>query len=174
METAILRVRLEDQPIISAAIGLGDWLLAQPALTGNSAQTVRALQDALHSLPTVRVPTFLSYALNVSEGDKDDGLHREWCVALFAPDRRRASLEIFSLYNPAPMPHASGASGFWDMVQREDWFLWDTKRPSVYAAEQFARWIEEIRDPNAYFVPGRRVYAEIEGERWGLDEVNLP
>lgn len=168
MDTATIHVRPEDQPIIAAAIGLADWLLAQPTLTGNNAQTVRALQDALRSLPTVVVPSVMSYALNVSEGRGDEGLHREWCVALFAPDPGRTSLEIFSLYNPSPMPSAVGDPAFWDMVQNEDGFYWDTKQAPRYTADQFARWIEEVRNPDMLFGPGRWVYAEIEDQSSGF------
>lgn len=136
-------IRPEDERLIEAAIGLGDWIVAQPGITVAQRAAVEALQDALRGLPSVPPPMVAEYGFHVrTEPAPGKGLYRAWRVSL-SP----SGLEIYSVYSPdEPIE-------FEEKVSHELNFWLRPSRPCGHDGYYFKEWIEEVSDPIRFREP---------------------
>jgi hypothetical protein len=133
-------VRPEDEPLLRAAIGLGDWIVAQRGVSRKQKRAVAALQDALRSLPGTPPPMIAEYGFHARwEPPAGDGLYRAWRVAL-SP----SGIEIYSVFSPDEKIE------FEDKVARELNFWQRPARPATHDGFFYEQWIEEVSDPNRF------------------------
>jgi len=94
------QIKLEDKPLIQAAIGMGDWLLAHPDTTEEQKQAIVLLQEGLRRLPAVTPGLDADYGFSiVAAEDAVVGIDRSWSVSLHPPlpYRHRELLHAVSL-----------------------------------------------------------------------------
>lgn len=59
------QIKPEDEPLIQAAIGMGDWLLAHPDTTEEQKQAIVLLQDGLRHLPAIMPGLDAAYGFEI-------------------------------------------------------------------------------------------------------------
>ncbi|MCU7944131.1 MAG: hypothetical protein KZQ87_15770 [Candidatus Thiodiazotropha sp. (ex Cardiolucina cf. quadrata)] len=144
-------------PIINAANSLGEWIIVQKGLKETRCSAIRNLQYYLEKQIFAENGESLEFGFNA---DRDD-LNRTWFVCL--SDK---ILEIFSNYNPVPSYDEQDGGKpfgpvFWDMVVKEDWFLWELNKPHKIPYD-VSRWIEEVDHPEKYRLEGFELIPEVE------------
>lgn len=158
------QIKPEDEPLIQAAIGMGDWLLAHPDTTKKQKQAIVLLQDGLRRLPTVTPGLDAAYWFEVVTGEHEPvGLFRSWEVSLSPP----GILEIFSIYTPYPYP-----DDVQDKMQFELRFRLDAGQPNHGDVFYAGEWIAEVSSPEQFLQEG--VSFEIEAEGKIEVEAELP
>lgn len=133
-------LRPEDEPLLSAALGLGDWILAQNDVSRKQKKAVGALQDALRSVPGTPPPLIAEYGFHARWAQPDGtGLYRAWRVAL-SP----SGIEIYSVYSPDEKIE------FEDKVAHELNFWQRPSHPASHDGFYYEEWIGEVADPDRF------------------------
>lgn len=163
------------QPIINAAIQLGDWLLALDNLMDADKAAIKAVQATLKKLPEIDGGTLAMYGFSIERGDQNSGLVRGWDVSLeyFAKDaERQGGLEIFSSY--IPIPETADNAVLAEKASREVYFHWPINETcNVINAESAQQWIDEVSHPLQHIEAGDRLRIEIvHGEHYA--EIEYP
>lgn len=140
-------LRPEDQRLIEAAIALGEWLAASPAITTEQLHCLRTVQAVLRRLPEdTRALLDARYGFRIAPPALTTGVARSWTVSLsrHAPGEP-GILEIFNAHFtlPAgdPLKHAPHESCFYLEAGEENRYQGDwrelidelTHPPSVAA-----------------------------------------
>lgn len=135
-------LRPEDRRLIDAAIILGDWLVAHPAITSEQLRAVRALQAALRRMPEDS-PDILDaeYGFTIAPPDLARGVAQSWTVSLcrHAPGDPGV-LELFNTYSTLPE-----GNPLEDAVHESCFYL-DAGSRNPYTAD-WRELIEEFTDP---------------------------
>lgn len=140
------QIKPEDEPLIQAAIGMGDWLLAHPDTTEDQKQAIVLLQEGLRRLPAVTPGLDAAYGFEIWTGEHEPvGLDRAWEVTLYPP----GILEIFSIYTPHPYP-----ADIQDMTQFELMFRLEAGQPNFADVFYADEWITEVNAPEAFLQDG--------------------
>lgn len=151
------------QPLINAAIQLGDWLLTLDNVMDADKSAIKAVQTALKKLPEIEGGTLAMYGFSIERGDQNSGLVRGWDVSLeyFAKDaEQQGGLEIFSSY--IPVPESADSAVLVEKASREVYFHWPIGETcSVISAESAQQWIDEISQPLEHVEAGDRLRIEI-------------
>jgi hypothetical protein len=133
-------LRTNEEPLLNAALGLGDWLLAQNSISRQQTKAIVSLQDALRSLPRTPPPMIAEYGFHARwESADGNGLYRAWRVA-FSP----SGLEIYSVYSP------DARIDFDDKVAHELNFWQRPSHPATHDGFYYEQWIEEVGDPDRF------------------------
>ncbi|KEQ17156.1 hypothetical protein [Endozoicomonas numazuensis] len=159
----------EEQPLIEAAIKLGDWLGKQKSVTKQQKQIIKDLQYALSNLPDSAPGVSGSYGFSVcdkavstwnGEMPVPTGKFQEWCVYYSSGNNNDESireycvLEIFSIYSPYPEQHFDDLAG----VSKElGLYRATTESKGGICSEDhevILDWIESVSDPEQFLVEG--------------------
>jgi hypothetical protein len=133
-------VRKDDEPLLRAALGLGDWLLAQNGVSRQQRKAIVALQEALRALPGTPSLTIAEYGFHARWESADGrGLYRAWRVAL-SP----SGLEIYSVYSPDEKIE------FEEKVAHELNFWQRPAHPATHDGFYYGEWIDEVGDPDRF------------------------
>jgi hypothetical protein len=133
-------LRPDDEPLLIAALGLGDWILAQSRVSRQQEKAVGAIQDALRSLPGTPPPMIAEYGFHARYESLDGkGLYRAWRVAL-SP----SGIEIYSVYSPDEKIE------FEEKVSHELYFWQRPSHPATNDGFYYAEWIDEVADPDRF------------------------
>jgi|SRR5690554_1673843 len=163
------------QPLIAAAIQLGDWLLTLGNLTDADKDAIKAVQTALKKLPEIHDRTMAMYGFSIERGDQNSGLVRGWDLSLeyFANDaERQGGLEVFSSY--IPIPETTDTAVLAEKKNREIYFHWPLGDIcSFIKAEQAQQWIDEVSRPLQYIEAGDRLRIEIVHQQY-YAEIEYP
>lgn len=130
-----------EQPLIAAAIELGDWIAAQREVTRKQRRIISEVQQALRQLPKLSKGITGEYGFQLRNLNGDGLLYRAWRVAL-SP----AGLEIYSVYSPDRKIELTEK-----MANELNYWI----RPgetSGHNGHYLAEWIDEVSDP-AQFRP---------------------
>lgn len=140
LDEPLYTVRPEDAPLLHAAVGLGDWILAQRGVSRRQKRAVAALQDALRSLPGTPPPLIAEYGFHARwESPDGKGLYRAWRVAL-SP----SGIEIYSVFSPDEKIE------FEDKVARELNFWQRPAKPATHDGFFYEEWIDEVSNPDQF------------------------
>ena len=125
-----------ERPLISAAVALGEWLLAQRDINRKQKKIVTQMLEQLRQLPEVppRVAAEYGFQLRMLKGGSV--LYRAWRVSL-SP----AGLEIYSVYTPDTKI---------ELIEKMAHELNYWIRPgeaSGHDGHNMMEWIAEVRDP---------------------------
>jgi hypothetical protein len=148
--------------IINESIKLCELLSLFSELSHQQAELIRNVQVKLLKLPFVETTVDCGVGLSIIHGNDDGGLERSWNIGLanYQNPDKHGSLEIFSLYNPSPMPHEN--ESFIDMVGHESYMTWlvDKVRDDLapYSGED---WIREVNNLDQFFKMGDSLMIEI-------------
>lgn len=185
--TKSLDIQPDEWPLIQAAIGLGDWLAAQPEMTDDQRAAIRAVQHALGKLPDITWELNACYGFAVTDrmlrewnergrsGPCPPALWRFWSVEYYERESTdgspEATLEIFYLHSPYPArldDQIAGSEFELDVEIRSGQARSGLYEPgsayTLWQAERMQAWIEATRDPARYRTPA--THFEIEAERW--------
>jgi hypothetical protein len=133
-------LRTDEEPLLRAALGLGDWLLAQSGVSRQQKKAIAALQEALRSLPGTPPPMVAEYGFHARwESADGSGLYRAWRVAL-SP----SGLEIYSVYSP------DTSIEFEDKVANELNFWQRPSHAPTHDGFYYDEWIAEVGDPDRF------------------------
>jgi hypothetical protein len=157
------QIKPEDEPLIQAAIGMGDWLLAHPDTTEEQKQAIVLLQDGLRRLPAVTLGLNADYGFSIiSADDAVVGLNRSWSVSLYPPYR----LDIGNCYNPFPYPE--GDEDYMALVHKmmahELFYEIEAGKPNNIGTYYYEEWIAEVASPEPYLKQGYRLEIEASGK----------
>jgi len=137
-------IRPQDWPLITAAVGLGDWLANFKDATKEQVEAIRSLQAALRRLPEVSPGLNAEYGFRVWTGENElQWLAREWCVSM-----SRKKIEIFSNYVPYP------EVDIWEMMDRELEFYLGAGDQNKNSTFYYDEWIKEVSNPAAFQTEG--------------------
>ena len=144
--TAVLKydIRPQDEALVEAAIGLGDWILAQESTTRAQRRAVVSLQKALRGLPWAEgTAETIEYGFHVRTDPPDGrGLYRAWRV-MMGP----SGLEIFSVYSPdAPIDIESKGERELNLWIRPD-------RTNAHDGYYYEEWMAEVARPEQFRLP---------------------
>ncbi len=153
----------EHTSLVSAAIGLGDWLCELPEMTKTDIALIKSIQRALSHLPTIKDDTLAMYGFSIERGDAEQGLVRGWDVSLeyFANDaEQQGGLEIFSSY--IPMPETDNKVVLEQKKNSEVYFNWPIGETcSFISAQHQKQWIDDISEPLQHAKPSDRLRVEL-------------
>ncbi|MGH7466623.1 MAG: hypothetical protein ACRENP_01420 [Longimicrobiales bacterium] len=140
VEKSLLQFHLDatELPLIAAALGLGEWLLAQPETSRAQRKIIEQMQKALRALPTVPSGLEAEFGFHFRTMQEDALLYRAWRVALSS-----AGLEIYSVYTP-DLPIELR-----EKMSHELNFWIKPGETSGHDGHYLAQWIEEVRNPAA-------------------------
>ncbi|MEX0615446.1 MAG: hypothetical protein WD177_06005 [Methylophaga sp.] len=151
------------QPILKAAIALGNWLLTLDGLSQQDKAAIENVQSALLTLPELKEDTLAMYGFSIERGDSVQGLVRGWDISLeyFTADpEQQGGLEIFSSY--IPIPETTDTQLLAQKKRNEVYFHWSIGDVCSYVPEkQAAQWINDVTDPLQYAQPGDRLRIEV-------------
>lgn len=160
---AHIQLSASHQPVLNAAIALGNWLLTLEGLSAPDKAAIENVQSALLALPTLKEDTLAMYGFSIERGDANQGLVRGWDISLeyFAADpEQQSGLEIFSSY--IPIPETTDEKLIALKKRNEVYFHWSVGDVCSYVPEkQAAHWINEVTDPLQYAQPGDRLRIEV-------------
>lgn len=128
----------QETPLVTAALTLGDWLVAQRETTRQQRKIIQQLQQALRGLPAVPKGVAAEYGFHFRALNGQRMLYRAWKVSLSA-----AGLEIYSVYTPDQPIELR------EKMSNELNFWIKPGEASGHDAHYLAEWIDEIRDPAA-------------------------
>jgi hypothetical protein len=189
MQTQQIHISPEEQPLIDAAITLGDRLAAMSITTAAHRRTIRAVQAALRRLPEADWTVSRDFAVDVvddelvdweaalltwqASGHKGpepacpDGMRCCWLVCLTVSTDEdgnlQRGLEIGSLYEQFPESA--------DELLAEDGTSFERSTDEFEEEdsdgeldEEHLRWISEVLDPELFTASGQTI--EIEADEW--------
>lgn len=158
-------IQLNDthQPILQAAIHLGEWLLMLDGLTEQEKSAIKNVQSALLKLPIIEDNTLAMYGFSIEQGDLQQGLVRGWDISLEyfpAETERQGGLEIFSSY--LPLPETANKQLLAEKKQHEVYFHWPIGDVcSFISTAQATQWIDAVSDPLQYAQSSDRLRIEV-------------
>lgn len=158
-------IQLNDihQPLLQAAIHLGEWLLMLEGLAEQDKSAIKNVQSALLKLPAIEDDTLAMYGFSIEQGDLQQGLVRGWDISLEyfpAETERQGGLEIFSSY--LPLPETTNKQLLAEKKQHEVYFHWPIGDIcSFISTAQATQWINAISDPLQYAQSGDRLRIEV-------------
>ncbi len=136
-------LRPADEPLIQAALRLGDWILAQSGVSRAQRKAVTKLQTALRALPRAPGGMIAEYGFHVRyESPDGKGLYRAWRVAI-SP----AGLELYSVYSPDQKIELE------EKLSHELNFWLRPERPSNQDGYYYEQWIQEVSNPDNFRDP---------------------
>jgi hypothetical protein len=144
----VISLAPEEQPIIQAAIELGDWLIAQFEMTDGQVAKIHRAQALLRKGVFPPSDEAYDYALDAN----GNGLGRSWGI-LFSS----VELEVYSIYKPKSGYVEPGGivneAALWHMIDQEDEFIWKVGclHDQPYDG---SRWIDEVSCPEKYAAQG--------------------
>jgi len=151
------------QPILKAAIALGNWLLTLDGLSQQDKTAIENVQSALLTLPVLKEDTLAMYGFSIERGDSEQGLVRGWDISLeyFAGDpEQQGGLEIFSSY--IPIPETTNKQLVAQKKRNEVYFHWSMGDVCSFVPEkQATQWINDVTDPLQYAQPGDLLRIEV-------------
>lgn len=149
--------------LIKAAIKLGDWLLTIDKLTADDIKAIQSIQTALSKLPRVNDGTLAMYGFSIEKGDETNGLVRGWDLSLeyFSQDPdQQGGLELFSSF--IPLPETTDSAVLTQKKLNEVYFHWPIGEVCAFIKpERAQQWIDEIRQPLAFWGKGDTLRIEI-------------
>lgn len=144
-------IRPEHEPLVKAAIGLGDWILREPELTEDERRIVLDLQDALRRLPEDSPGCDLSYGFVAEWSLPHPEMGRGWYVALDPLE----GLQFFSVFNSPDLSSPEQAARELSFALRPDW---TGPVDDYYQAE----WIAEVSDSDRFRREGATLSLDVE------------
>lgn len=190
MQTQQIHISPEEQPLINAAIALGDRLAAMSITTEASRRIIRAVQAALRRLPVADWTISRDFAVDVVDDELvdweaalltwqagghqgpepacPDGMRYCWLVCLTVSTDEdgnlQRGLEIGSLYEQFPESADDLLAEDGTSFERStDEFDEDESEDGELDEDQL-RWISEVLDPELFTGPGQTI--EIEADEW--------
>lgn len=190
MQTQQIHISPEEQPLIDAAIALGDRLAAMSITTAAHRKTIRAVQAALRRLPVADWTISRDFAVDVVDDELvdweaalltwqagghqgpepacPDGMRYCWLVCLTVSTDEdgnlQRGLEIGSLYEQFPESADDLLAEDGTSFERStDEFDEDASEGGELDEDQL-RWISEVLDPELFTGPGQTI--EIEADEW--------
>ena len=157
------QLKLQDDPLIRAALGLGDWLLVYPDTTEEQKTAVFLLQDGLRRLPAVTPGLDAEYGFRIIAADEAlTGIDRSWRVNLYPP----CNLDITNCYTPFPYPTDEDE---WmelvhEMMAHELFFEIEAGKPHDIGTYYFEEWIAEVGSPASLLTEGYHLEIEATGK----------
>ncbi len=137
----IFQIAPEEQPLVGAAIALGEWVTQQREAGRKDRKIVGEMLQALRALPAVsKVRGEFGFQYRTLNGN--GLLYRAWRVSL-----SDAGLEIYSVYSPDEKIELK------DKMSHELNFWIRPGEGSGHDGHYRAQWIEEVKNP-AQFRPG--------------------
>jgi hypothetical protein len=127
----------QEQPLIVAAISLGDWLRTQRESTRQQRKLIERLQLALRTLPASAGEVAAEFGFHLHTHNGEGLVYRAWRVSLSG-----AGLEIYSVYTPDQPIDVS------EKMAHELNFWVRPGETSGHNGHYLAEWIEEVRDPS--------------------------
>jgi hypothetical protein len=126
----------QEEPLIVAAVGLGDWLRVQRETTRQQRKLIERLQAALRALPGPVGDLAAEFGFHLHTHNGEGLLYRAWRVSLSG-----AGLEIYSVYTPDQPIEVT------EKMAHELNFWVRPGETSGHDGHYLAEWIEEVRDP---------------------------
>ncbi len=157
------QIKPEDEPLIQAAIGMGDWLLAHPDTTKEQKQAIVLLQDGLRRLPAVTPGLNADYGFSIAATeDAVTGIDRGWSVSLYPP----CNLDIGNYYTPFPYPEGEKE---WmelvhEMMAHELFYEIQAGKSCHDGTYYYDEWITEAGSPELYLKDGARLVIDASGK----------
>lgn len=128
-----------ERPLITAAVQLGEWVLAQRDITRKQKKIVTQMLEALRALPQVTNGVSAEFGFDSNTVQNGDLLHRAWRVSLSA-----AGLEIYSVYSPVKKIELA------EKMSHELNYWVKPGEGSGHDGRYVQEWIDEVRDPNKF------------------------
>ena len=153
----------QQQPLIHAAIEMGNWMKQCPETNEQARAAIEAIQQTLQSLPTLPDQTLAMYGFSIERGNAEQGLVRGWDVSIeyFADDsEQQGGLELFSSW--LPIPESTAPDVLATKREKEVYFHWAIGDVCCYVNNTKAeQWQQQVQQPFAMLEPGDRLRLEI-------------
>jgi hypothetical protein len=138
MNSAPFHIAPAEQPLIVAAIQLGDWITAQRDTSRKQRKIVGQVQEALRQLPSIAKGVTAEYGFHLRTLNGTGLLYRAWRVSL-----SDAGLEIYSVYSPDEKIELT------EKMSHELNFWIRPGETSGHNGHYLQQWIEEVADPSS-------------------------
>lgn len=125
-----------EEPLVAAALGLADWLVAQRETTRSQRKIIQQMQQALRQLPAVPNGLSAEFGFHYRSMNGEGWLYRAWRVS-FSP----AGLEIYSVYTPDQPIDVR------EKMANELNFWIQPGETSGHDGHYLSKWIAEVQNP---------------------------
>jgi hypothetical protein len=125
-----------ERPLITAAVQLGEWLLAQREINRKQKKIVTQMLDALRRMPEVTDSVAAEFGFQLRTMNEGTLLYRAWRVSL-----SQAGLEIYSVYSPDKKIELA------DKMMHELNYWVKPGEGSGHDGRYIEEWIAEVREP---------------------------
>ncbi|MGH7459622.1 MAG: hypothetical protein ACREMA_01165 [Longimicrobiales bacterium] len=127
-----------EQPLVAAALAMGDWLVGLRETSRGQRKIIQKVQQALRGLPAVPRGVAAEYGFHCRVLNGNGLLFRAWKVSL-SP----VGLEIYSVYTPEQPIEIR------EKMSHELNFWVKPGETSGHDGHYLKEWIAELRDPAA-------------------------